>query len=327
MRLLFGRVLHCMISFSRLGRIAFRIQFDMRLRSLGLSPKEFTVSSHTLPLKDNRALFISQLSCLSPDTGELVTFSGMDDQRRCISIEKAISEFLEAKLFWHLRFDWRRGRSGFATAPTLQEAVNTAYKELIERDSFLMHLLCPTLKSAKLPNITYPISVRASALQSVDPNIKVVLAAHRPDSQSPWTLGLGASSTLELAARKALFEVLMVDSSRLNPNMANTKRAPRLECYMEHWIASTHTSVSSRIENILEGGGHKTTQFRVKPDELKLVSSSLLDKEPRATVCVEHPELIPLTFGELWELSKTRVNSLLIDRTLEPDTWVKHPLL
>ncbi len=140
-----------MISFFETLRARFH--FWRRLNNLGLQLPPHDISF----LKFNGSttpVYCAQIVVLSPNDNEPVTFTGLGTTDFCLAVDKAISEFLEATLFWRHHLSWMRGRSGFATGRNLEEATELSFRELVERDSFLMHFLCPDLKSTTLNTIS-----------------------------------------------------------------------------------------------------------------------------------------------------------------------------
>jgi hypothetical protein len=240
-------------------------------------------------------------------------------------------EYLEVMCCHKHDVEYETTRSGCATGVSLEDAKNRAWRELVERDSFLMHFLCPDLMTTPVdpPREFSGAGIRCAELQSIDQKVVVVIAVKQFEG---WTcIGLGASSHRNEAKLKACMECEVLGSEwvlQTNNIDPNSKR----QAFAQHWFAAQSDLVKIRIEGMLSGAGSEAIDFTIAPD------SSVVDfVEPFPTgvdlksansVCIRltNNSLIPMSIGKSWEKSRDKVLGLLGDRNLKGQ-WATHPFL
>ena len=271
-------------------------------------------------LRSTQSSVLVQIGLLAKDTKEVIIFSGVGSLR--IAFNKAFSEVLEAQLAQEMNVPSDEGRSGFACARSLAEAQINAYSELIERDAFVQHFIIPTLASQRLPIVTIENEViEAAELQSPDPHIKVVMAAiRRGDSR---VLGLGNAATVQDALTRAVNESLMLAIS-FTPSISANQ--PRKALFSRHYEASASPEISARLDQILAGKGRELSKFCTSIQDSHIKAQRQFCKS-RIAIKVEHDSLLPLTFGNRWIESQSRLKEIVTSRGLDPQEIPLHPIL
>ncbi|MCB0421308.1 MAG: YcaO-like family protein [Bdellovibrionales bacterium] len=236
---------------------------------------------------------------------------------------KACSELAEVIAFRDYNLNWLESRSGWAAHCSLEKAIENSYLESIERDSLLMHILVPKLGTYPLkPNIyTNGKKIKLVKLQSVDPNIIVILAGVNHGKGVPWILGFGASYHERDAIDKALIECILLDESK-EAFQSETVDA-RLRCWNNHLKQSCDGPVRDHLESIFDGSGslkmdHWFDCGLFKNEYVKKVGS-------RWVVKGLHPDLLEFKFGQLWEKEMGKSINILSRRGLEVKKWITHP--
>ena len=258
---------------------------------------------------------------IRPSRGsEPITYSGIGKSR--VGFNKAFSELLEALSAQKLGIKWEIGRSGYACAPTLAEAHSRAYSELIERDSFLMHFICPDLTSIPLkPVVIESENVLSTALQSSYKSIFVCLSVIKKGNH--WMVGLGTGDSCVNAASKARSEVIMISKSFHASGDPAKDKAYGLS---EHYRASSEPEVQRRLAIILNGGEIVKNFFETKQDRSQIAEFERYASNRIVVRCI-HKDLIPLTFGDNWRSQEAEILKLMSKRSLHSLPFILHPML
>lgn len=261
----------------------------------------------------------------TPDTNEIVRFTGLSTEAPEIASRKAFSEFLEAIAFYDSDTHFELSRSGWATGSNHEEAALRAYIELIERDSFLSHFLCPQLKS--MPEACPELPLELVKLQSIDESITVFMAACKVDGY--YFIGLGASNNESIAKEKSILESFMLQKDWQAYPDDYVPVSGREKMLWQHWKAGHNSDVLERIKFILIGGGEGRMHSENSIIDKCIVRFQKLHSRNHHTVSLYHPSLLKLAFGESWRSYQSEAFSLMIKRGLDiaAGAWPLHPLL
>ncbi len=143
---------------------------------------------------------------------------------------KAIVEFTERL---NLRLSYTGSTSvGFACHFDPQKAAENAYRELLERDSFLWHWHFQVPPQPLESNVSASKELNLYLLQSRDPKLKTVLCLLK-NTQGLYFVGLGTHVDLKLAKTKSLMEAFSgfynFEINHLTPiSLGEFKKIPRV---------------------------------------------------------------------------------------------------
>ncbi|MEK6704363.1 MAG: hypothetical protein AABZ06_01105, partial [Bdellovibrionota bacterium] len=256
------------------------------------------------------------LDVTPPGRTERIRFSGVDIDSAKVAARKAFCEYLEAITLWDSGASEEVSRSGWACAMTENSAQDTAYRELIERDAFIAHFLCPELRSTPIPSLADFKLVR---LQSVDPEMKVIYCGLFLPDLKRWLIG-GACERDEAAAiRKALLEVVMMRKDWTATPRGN--HSPKHQALLPHWESPENPKVMANIFSLFAGGGTRAIDFSIDRNHARPKAIRRFSKTHVVVGC-EHPDLAALTFGELWLRSEDKIRQVLKRRGLEIHEWL-----
>ena len=310
-------------------RIRYLIAKELVL--CGIQASELRASFQTWNSAIGTKIKQVSISFPSPDANERVRFTGMSSDS-LIAAKKAVSEYLEALAYYETRRPVAESRSGWASAESFSLAVQRAYQELIERDAFIMHFLCPELATRKICGSWDRQGILVTELQTVDPKIRVCLAGKKKGGH--WILGLGASDTIKTATEKAVLETEMLarDWSPLDPARENQgDDLTRADLLDRHWKAAASSDVNERLQRIFQSDGHEINRYQLNPESSEIAHEKKFSSRhfpvKRVTVKLTHPEVLPLKFGQLWMNSEQNILTKLQKRGLKPRSFVLHPLL
>jgi hypothetical protein len=261
-----------------------------------------------------------------PKGTERLRFSGTDKYSPAIAAKKAFSEYLEALTLWDLGATEEESRSGWACGRTEQEAEESAYQELIERDALVTHFLCPELKTWVLPAPAGGKEFRLVRLQSVDPKLVVVLCGYFLENSGRWLIGGACEQREMLAAQKAVLEVVMMRKDWHGAPPEAGMDQPKREAFWPHWESSSDPLVMKNVEAVFSGGGGTVVDFRI--DRARLFRKAVRSfSQSDVVVGCGHADIAPLTFGSLWKNSEGQIRNILKRRGLTPEHWLTHPML
>lgn len=261
----------------------------------------------------------------TPDTNELLRFTGFSSDSVRLAAIKSFSEYLEAISLYNFKNQYEKSRSGCATGYSFDIALKNAYLELIERDSFISHFLCPELNSQPIINKFYN-SIELVRLQSSDNTIVVVMATLK--NENYYYIGLGASENEKIAIEKSVLEVMMLKKDWQPYPLGYIPRTERANMFFKHWQAGHTLEVINRINKILNGKGKLQLPSNSNINKSKILFHNIYSPKHH-TVYITHPELLILTFGEIWQNYKISAQSIMSKRGLPIDLekWYTHPLL
>ncbi|MCB0419790.1 MAG: hypothetical protein KDD61_02270 [Bdellovibrionales bacterium] len=241
------------------------------------------------------------------------------------AFRKVCSELAEIIRFKELLVDWRESRSGWAAAFDEEQAAQNSYKELVERDALLMHILIPMLKSYPKTPFVYKKgkNIQLVKLQSVDPGICVILAGINYGEGLPWILGFGSDWNEDKAVDKAVLECILFDESKEAFKMSEYEE--RLSCLKNHLNQSSGGIVRDNLNSIFSGDGDLMVNLQFNRDQFK--RDDVAKVGSRWTVKGSHPYLLSLKFCELWNEEKEDKIRLIESRGFEVQKWILHPFL
>jgi hypothetical protein len=261
-----------------------------------------------------------------PGSDESLRFCGLSSASIGTAARKAFAEYLEAKTLWELGADEETSRSGWACAENEQKAFERSYKELLERDSLIMHFLCADLASDPIPAFKGSEKFELVKLQSVDPEYTVVFCGHFLEAEKRWLLGGACEKNLSLASEKALLEVAMMRKDWIGIPPEEGKDQAKGEALWPHWDNLSNSDVTFAIENFLRGGGRKKLFFFA--DRKKIIKNKVKKfSNTHVVVGTSHPDLCKLSFGSKWKNSEPIIRKTLKLRGLEIKQWMIHPML
>jgi hypothetical protein len=275
------------------------------------------------------SFFHVSISASLAGSEEEIFFSGLDP-KFYVATEKAISEFAEG-LFLTSESEKREiNRSGIAAHVTEKESKYKSYLELVERDSFLMHYLCPQLKNSilfKSENEAYVYTV--NELQSTDELISVCMGTIYNKKENNFYIGLSAGSKnhadLSLI-QGALQEAVMLDANWTSPQFftlnKNFKKMIMLQTHID--VLKNKNSLLC-FHALLNGGGDQFLNYKTNKE--KIIFETCIKFKKRVITRARHDDLLPLQFGDQWIQSKKTYEELLHVRGLELTNWSYHPLL
>lgn len=276
---------------------------------------------------DKKLVYHVGLDVLSSDSSR-ITLSGCSSNYREAAL-KAVSEFCEAIVCWEENIDWKVSRSGMACHKSHSLARNSAFDELVERDSFLTHLFLPGLRTYRLPSSLLgeaEIEIKCAQLQTIKPSIFVVLAASRLAEGEPQTVALGSGSSIELARQKAVEECSMLTMEwSIQEQLFPERNTARSKIHRAHFQASTDPYVKSRLDEILSasGDGERATVPDLAP---KVTLHRQLSDRLHVVRC-DSNELLKIGFGEQWSRLKEHNTEIVRQRDRINPTWFTHPLI
>lgn len=240
------------------------------------------------------------------------------------ALTKAVEELCETIAWSSFPRSSCETRSGWAAGADRDLAIRAAYAELIERDSLITHLLCPSVRSIPVaPPQGCSLDAHCVQLWSADPSIAVVLAGLRQHRDKPWFLGAAAGIDIASAAAKAYLEAVMILCGYANARLISVSPASRHYQALQHIHSSEKPEVARVIEAIFSGGGSATPQFKANSQGIVVEFFKQFGRVA-SVVHVQYPQLCPLSWGELWEQAKELIQGILRKRSLDPG-WLKHP--
>ncbi len=312
-----------MIFSQLINNVKARLELSMQLAACGLRAS-FKSDYSSFPIA-NKLTHQVNIFAHTPDTNEIVRFTGLSTATAEIASKKAFSEFLEAIAYYDSGTHFEQSRSEWATGSSHEEAAHRAYIELIERDSFLSHFLHPHLKST--PEACPEFSLELVKLQSIDESITVFMAASKVNGY--YFIGLGASKIEFIAKEKAILEAFMLQSDWQPYSDKYAPKSGREKMLWQHWQAGQNPDVLERIKFILLGGGDRHMHSGDSIIDECIVRFQKQHSGKHQTVSLYHPSLLRLTFGDSWRSYQSEAISLMNNRGLDisSGTWPFHPLL
>lgn len=253
-----------------------------------------------------------------------IAYSGMDVDLS-IAIQKAISEMTEGLYFHSEKRETAVSRSGLAAHESEFKAKDKAYEELVERDAFIMHYLHPELSNeVRLSKEDEKYKYTVNKLQSVDPFVDVMLATIYNKKDHSIFMGLSSGGSRDDLIQKSMQEAFMLETNWIKKT-PSYKQSEKAELLNRHYEIQFQEDVKQTIQKILKGGDKVKLNYVIdnQKTEFKL-SQQFLN---RIVADAFHPDLMPLTFGDLWQSSKDKLQAQMKARNLDITHWNIHPLL
>ncbi len=257
-------------------------------------------------------------------------YSGVDSNLS-FATEKALSEFCEG--YYKLQHDdsIESNRSGIATHISYQLACSKAYYELIERDSFIMHFLVPSLVTKLIEEIeTQAFHASTVQLQTCDKAISVFCTFLYSKIEKNYYIGLSAGPS-------GTSNDQLVLHSKMEAHMLLTSWLPnKFKFQVENNLKTTRTL----LDNHYRAGGtplnlnairdilyknKKTIGFSLEKSKFQITHQ--YSSIGRETVFGSHPDILRLRFGDKWLNNKQEYINILNSRGLSLEHWNVHPLL
>jgi hypothetical protein len=257
-------------------------------------------------------------------TVEHIAYSGMDSDLS-IAIKKAISEMAEGLYFHSVKKKTSVSRSGLAAHVSEFKAKDKAYQELVERDAFIMHYLHPELANeVRLKKEDENFKYTVNKLQTVDPFVDVMLATIYNKKDHSYFMGLSSGDSRDELIQKSMQEAFMLETNWIKKT-ENHKQTEKAELLNRHFEIQFQDDVKQAIQKILSGGNKDKLNFVVENQKTEFKLSQQFQN--RIIADASHPDLMALTFGDLWQSSKDKLQQQMKARNLDITHWNDHPLL
>ncbi len=296
--------------------------------------KSIKLAKHSLNKIGLLDFYHAGISVLQDDKLEHVFYSGLDSNP-LIAEDKAISEFLESESIKKMNLKEINNRNGMAVHVSNDLSIKKAYEELIERDSFLMHFLCPRLENKIIKEYSdKQTKWYFFKLQSIDPSIDVVLSVKKNIETNECYLGLAAKkdcSNIQELIQGAAQESTMLESIWLVPNFyLGSKERKKEFLLLNHLRAINSDSTNNWLQTLIDSNDKNDPKLKLiqiydfSSLKIKIISS---ETPKRSFSYLQSHLLLPLYFGDKWEDEKDNYKKILSMRNLEIENWAIHPLL
>ncbi|MDD4976797.1 MAG: hypothetical protein PHY93_20750, partial [Bacteriovorax sp.] len=281
-----------------------------------VSAKGIHLQFKIIQYKKTRIKYVG-LTVKSPKTNSFIQLFGVSESSFNLALRKTFSEFLESTTFWKRELSVEESRSGMATHKNYEQCYQNAYEELIERDSFVMHLYASELKTTML---TSDDGIDFIKLQSIDPLLNVVLARGFKDEKQ--FISLGVSRSLDTALEKAKLEFIMLYNEA--PDFLTDKKDVVENCLRPHYLSAQSLLMTRIMKRLINGGGEQTL---TKIDHCEIHTGVQERFGQFVTLKLSGKNILNLKFGQLWENEYNAHLRILSERRLHVLPFLIHPLL
>jgi len=306
-----------------LAKLVARNHFD----SITLSNIDYY--QHDVPLSTPIPFYQISIATKFDSILENLIYVGLD-QDFSLCAEKAFSELCEGVFQYQENRLEGLNRSGISAHLTFDMAKNKSYLELLERDSFLMHFLCPSLNNTSLELYDCDLlTLATNKLQSVDAEVMTVITSIYCKVDNVYYIGLASGLSLQPISsliQRSQFEATMLYNNWTLPKFScKTKTNTKYSTLLPHLISTQELSSQAALKEIAHGGSDKILNYLIDKEKLSVMKYK--NYKSRSVVQAVHPQLIPLSFGEKWYQSKEYIQQILVQRCLTIENWGLHPLL
>lgn len=279
-----------------------------------------------------KSFYLFGFSTKLDNSTERILFSGMDPNFN-LAGKKCLSEFMEMYVSKNIltKYCLLNSRNGMSCHVTQDLSEEKSYLEIVERDSFLMHFLCPSLKSFPvlfLENKDFKIQI--SNLQTIDSSICVSICLLINKHDNDLFIGLSSelstkSATQDSLNQKCFQEALMLNNYWSIPRfITSIDKGHKMNMLLPHLNAFKNNEIRSNIESLLTGGGERILNHSLNS------SDCTFDSHFVSSLWFTHAsskKMLNLTFDEEWLSSKNSIEAILNERELNLEFWDIHPLL